>query len=461
MLSAVRAFIERHGQPAAGSAVLAACSGGPDSLALVHALYRLREEYGYRLAVGHVNHLLRGAESDADAAFVGEFAAGLGLPFYHTAVEAAAYAARAGRNLQDAGRALRYGWLRRTAAELGGAVIATGHHRGDQAETVLLNLFRGAGSAGLAGMKPAAGGVIRPLLAVDRGDIDAYCREQGLTPRLDSSNLKTDYQRNFLRLELMPRLEEAFNANMAATLSRTAEIVGDEHDYVAGAARALWPQVVREEGAALAVDCAALSGLHTAVRREIVRQALEKKRGDLRGIGFFHVEKLLMMADSGMTGNALELPGGLTARREYGYLLLTAAERPADGITAPGVPLVVPGATEVAALGVTVTARLTAERPADAGPDSAVFAWDELAPPLFVRTRQDGDRFRPAGMTGGKKLKEYLIDAKVPRRLRDRVPVVADSRGIVWLAGLRQAQRGRPGADTKHFLQLIIAKRED
>ncbi len=457
MLTAVREWMGRHRLPAAGDRVLAACSGGPDSLALVHALDALKEEYGFSLAVGHVNHLLRGAESDADAAFVREFAAELGLPFYHAAVDVATFAAAEGRSVEEAARVLRYRFLRETAAALGGALIATGHHRDDQAETVLLNLFRGAGGAGLGGMKPAAGGVIRPLLAVERAEIEAYCREHGLAPRTDSSNFSTEYLRNYLRLELMPRLAAAFNANIAATLCRTAELVGDEHDFVAAAASAAWPDVVSGEGDALAVDCRALGALHVAVRRELIRLALAKIRGDLRGISFFHVEKLLELGLSGSTGNAAELPGGLAVRREYGRLVFAAAAPPpAPAIGPPGIVIAVPGTTPLPALGIAVKARLSAQRPAGDGPDRAVFAWEELASPIRVRTRQAGDRFRP----GGKKIKELLIDAKVPRHLRDGIPVFTDGQGIIWLGGVRQAKRGRPGPATGTYLELIIAKQE-
>ncbi len=458
MLTAVREWIGRHGMPGAGDRVLAACSGGADSLALVHALHALREEYGFSLAVAHVNHLLRGAESDADAVFVRETAAALGLPFYSAEVDAAAFATAEGRSVEDAARVLRYRFLFATAAELGGALVATGHHRGDQAETVLLNLFRGAGGAGLAGMKPAAGGVIRPLLAVEREEIEAYCRAHGLRPRTDSSNFSTEFLRNYLRLELMPKLTAVFNANIAATLCRTAELVGDEHDFVAAAASAAWPEVVAGEGDGLAVDCEALGALHVALRRELIRQAVGKIRGDLRGISFFHVEKLLELALSGTTGNAVELPGGFTARREYGRLVFAAAALPpAPSIGPPGIALTVPGTTPLPALGLTVTARLSAERPVEGGPDRAVFAWEELTPPIRVRSRQAGDRFRP----GGKKVKEFLIDAKVPRSLRDSIPVFTDGQGIIWLGGVRQGRRGRPGSQTAAFLELIIEKQED
>jgi len=458
MLTTLRAWIRRHGLPAAGDTVLAACSGGADSLALVHGLNRLKEEYGFSLAVAHVNHGLRGAEADADAAFVRDFAATLGLAFYETAVDAAAFAAAEGRSIEDAARVLRYRFLRATATRLGGALIATGHHRGDQAETVLLNLFRGAGGAGLGGMKPVSGGVFWPLLAADREEIDAYCRDHGLTPRLDSSNLSAEYLRNFVRLELMPRLAAVFNANMTATLCRTAEVVGDEHEFVAEAARALWPAAVSEEDDAFAVDCRALAGLHVALRRELIRQVAEKWRGDLKGLSFFHVEQLLALAADGATGKVCELPGGRVVRKEYGKLIFAAgAPSPAAGIGPPGVAVAVPGTTPVPALGIVVTARLSAVRPEGGGPDRAVFAWEELAPPIFVRTRREGDRFRP----GGKKVKEYLIDAKVPQYRRDEVPVFTDGRGVIWLGGVRQAERARPGRSTAIFLELSFARQED
>lgn len=218
MLNTVRKWIERHKLVGRGDVILAACSGGPDSVALVHLLAGLRQEYGFSLAAAHVNHLLRGAESDADAVFVADFCGRLGLPLYQGSVDVRAFMSETGRSLEDAARVLRYRFLRETARGLGGAKIATGHHRDDQAETVLLNLFRGAGGAGLAGIHPAANGVIRPLLSVSRAGIEAYCRDNKLGFRTDSTNLETDYQRNYLRRELMPVLARRFNANIAATL---------------------------------------------------------------------------------------------------------------------------------------------------------------------------------------------------------------------------------------------------
>ncbi len=418
MLTKVRAWIQRQRVISPGDRIVAACSGGPDSLALVHILSRLAPELELTLVVAHVDHMFRGAESEADAVFVGEFCAGLGLTFYHTALDVPAYIESSGRSPQDAARILRYRYLRQVAERLGGAKIATGHHRDDQAETVLLNLLRGAGSAGLSGMKPADGDIIRPLLEVTRDEIEAYCAQHGLEPRLDSSNLSLDYLRNYLRLKLMPLLRERVNANIAETLCRTARLVGDEHDFLAEQACCLSPDVVRQEDAGVLIDCERLNCLHIALRREIFRQAIAKKRGNLTGITFLHVERLLELSINGAVGSIVELPGGIVARRGYDLVIIETPTvlPPPPRLGPPGVALTIPGSTDVPVLDLTVTARLFPDRPAQATARSAVFDWRRLTPPVYVRTRQEGDRFWPAGAPGSKKLKAFLIDGKSSAR---------------------------------------------
>lgn len=462
MLMKVRAWMESNRLIRRNDRIIAACSGGPDSMALVHILSRLAPEWGLTLAVAHLNHMFRGAESQADAVHVGRFCAGLGLDFYHTAIDVPAYIAGSGRSTQDAARVLRYRYLRRVAAALAGAKIAIGHHRDDQAETVLLNLLRGAGSAGLGGMKPIEGDVIRPLLDVSRKEIEAYCAEYGLKPRQDSSNLKLDYLRNYLRLELMPLLQERFNANLSETLCRTARLVGDEHRYIAEQVSCLSSDIIKAEKESLVIDCCLLNDFPVALRREIFRQTIEKKQGSLKGITFLHVERLVELAANGMVGSIVELPGGLIARRGYDSIRLgmPTVLRSPPGIGPPGIELDIPGTTVVPALNVAITAGFLQERPPNNRPGSVVFDWDQLSPPLIIRTRQEGDRFRPAGAPGGKKLKDFLIDGKVPREMRDAIPLVCDQQEIVWVGGYRQAQRALPDNTTKCFLQLTLQQED-
>jgi len=459
MLTKVRSVIEKYKLVAGGDSVLVACSGGPDSLALVHIFYQLRADYNINLAVAHVNHMLRGSESDADAAFVAEFCARLDLPYFQTSVDVPGYVAGYGFSTEEAARILRYRYLRQIAKQLGGAKIAVGHHQDDQAETILLNLFRGAGSAGLTGMKPARDEIIRPLLMVSRQEIDDYCHSHDLLPRLDSTNLKSDYSRNYLRIELMPLIKRRFNANISETLARTALLVSDEHEFIATQADKLWPEVVQESsGEDVNIDCLQLNSLHSALRREIFRKAIAKKRGDLKGITFFHVERLIELALNGSVGSVIELPGKLVARKGYRQVVLTAAlpAVPSPGIPAPGSELKVPGVTILPALGLIVTARLFDVRPMEEEGVTATFPCAGLVPPLYVRTRQDGDRFWPAGSVGGKKLKSFFIDNKIPRENRDQIPIFCDQRGIFWVGGYRRAERTESGGDSNCFLELTI-----
>ena len=463
MLQFVRQWIDRHQMIRPNDCILAACSGGADSLGLVHCLFELQEQLSFQLAVAHVNHRLRGAEAAADAHFVRAFAAERALPFYETEVDAAGFASQAGLALEEACRILRYRFLRETAAKLGGARIATGHHQGDQAETVLLNLLRGAGSAGLRGMLPINGDIIRPLLGVSRAQIEEYCRENHLQFRQDATNFQTDFTRNKIRLELIPYLETGYNVNIKKALCRLATLAADEHAFIAGQAD-ICLAVETDEAGMLAVDRKQLAELPPALQREKIRQMIQKSKQNLKGISFTHVEKLLHMAVFGNVGARMELPGGIVACNSYQKLLLgksTATQSENfSKIAPPGIRLNVPGITPVPQLGMQVLAE-TGIFPGPDGPWQAVFDLDQVENPVYVRTRMEGDRFQPSGMTGTKKLKAFFIDQKLPRENRDKVAIFSDCQGILWIGGYRQSDRGNISSTTKRCLRLSIINQED
>ncbi|WP_425059744.1 tRNA(Ile)-lysidine synthase [Sporomusa carbonis] len=464
MLDKVKNWAVKHGLLVPGSRIVAACSGGPDSLVLVHVLNRLKEECHFSLAVAHVNHMFR-AEAAAEADFVAAFSASLGLECHVKDIDVPAYLADNKMSPQEAARLLRYRYLREVAAQWGGAHIATGHHRDDQVETVLINLLRGAGSSGLKGMRPRSEGIIRPLLAVSRPEIETYCARHNLTPCQDSSNFKTDYLRNRIRLKLLPTLEQDYNPAIREALLRLAELTGDEHDYICREAAKQWGTSAIAADGNVCIDSGKLAELHAAVQRELIRQAIEKKRGSLTGISFSHVEKLLTMALSGTVGAVLTLPGGLIARKTYTGFELEMAGAPHDLFRRPErlqpVEVAVPGVTPADADGrVVVLAEIFSSLPERQGRDTALFDLERLKLPLIMRSRLPGDRFRPLGLGGSKKLKEFLIDAKVPEAERDNVPVIADQDNIIWVAGYRQSEHGRISGQTQKFLKLTIKQGE-
>jgi tRNA(Ile)-lysidine synthase len=455
----VRDFILSHQLIQSGEHVLAACSGGPDSLALVDILRKLRLEFGYQLAVAHVDHMFRGEASAADAQFVRDYCQRHGLTCFSTAINVPQYLLEQGGSSQNTSRKLRYEYLREAAQTWGNAKIATGHHQDDQAETILLHLLRGSGGAGLSGIHAQADGIVRPLLSLTRQEIEDYCRQYGLEPRQDSSNLKPNYLRNKIRLQIIPQLELAVGGSVREPLCRAGKILADEQDFLNDSVQAVWPDLTRETPDATYLYTEPLSKLHIALKRLIFRLLIEKKQGNLTGITFQHVEKLIEMADSWPVGSKFDLPGGWRAEREYDAIQVRrrATGSVWRGIAPPGVQLLIPGETEVRGLGVRVRVTVQSCLPQHDAPDTAVFDLAGLQQPLFVRSRQPGDRFSPCGMQGEKKLKDFFIDKKVPRSLRDQVPVFSDSRGIIfWLGGLRGSRQGRITAATTEYLVLQI-----
>lgn len=458
MLAVVKELIDRHNLLARGDKVIAACSGGPDSLALLHILMHFRQEYDLTIIVAHLNHMFR-SEAQSEAEFVRHTAQSMGLVFEGTAIDVPRFIAETGRSAADGARAVRYQFLHEVASRHGASRIATGHHSDDQAETVLLHLLRGAGGAGLSGMKPANGAVIRPLLAVSRSQIEAYCRQYNLTPVQDMSNYQTDYLRNKIRLELIPYLQENYNPAIRHSLCRTAQIVGDEHEAVAAAARQTYPSIAADTDNGLEISTLCLAQLPVALQREVIRIAIEKKQGHVRGIKFLHVEKLIDTALRCPVGTAIVLPGRLTAVKGYKTLILSrTVEQPPDRPTADAVQLSVPGVTVWNGWKISACLRTGFSTGADA--HRAVFDFDAIKAPLMVRSRQKGDRFQPDGLKGSKKLKEFFIDQKIPRNQRDMIPLICDRRGILWVAGYRRGEGAKVTVDTSRVL-LIHIEQED
>jgi len=459
MLTKVRAWIAKHSILAEGDKVLVACSGGPDSLALLHIFNTLCLEYNIGIYAAHVDHMFRGLESAQEAAFVVDFCRARGIPCYHTAIDVPKVINETSLSGENAARVVRYQYLRQVAAELGGAKIATGHHRDDQAETVLIHMLRGAGSVGIAGIQPINGDVIRPLLCVKRAEIMAYCEAHHLRPQFDSSNFQTEYLRNRIRIDLLPQLEKQYNVAIKDALCRTATIVGDEHEFIRMMAKEVWLEVAAEQGDQLFINAKKMELIHVAVQREIFRLAIEKKQGYLTGITFHHVETLVELLVRGRVGNIVQLHGGLMARKSYDGLYLSASgimlRKKVDYV---GQVLTVPGITSIPELGIMLVAELVDESAQQTHPSIGVFDWLALSKPLTVRIRRNGDRFQPFGFHGTKKLKEFFIDEKVPSEARDYVPIICDGHDIIWVGGYRQSEIGKVTGQTKKKLQLKIIK---
>ena len=313
LVAAVDRALQADGLSLHGRTIVVGLSGGADSVALVDALASLRRRRGFRLVAAHLDHGLRSGSRD-DAAFCAAFCATLDVPLRAATADVRARAARERGGLEQAARRERYAFLRAVRDEEGAAAILVAHTRDDQAETLLLRLLRGAGATGLAGMRPRAGDILRPLLDVSRADVLDHLRERGLAWREDPSNADPAHRRNRVRHELLPYLEARFNPEIRAALARTASLLADEAAHVRAEAEALLGRVAREEEGTLVLGRLSLAEAPTPVARVAIRLAL-LRAGGLGQVGAVHVDKALRLIRSkAPSGRRLPLPGGREAR---------------------------------------------------------------------------------------------------------------------------------------------------
>jgi tRNA(Ile)-lysidine synthase len=458
-------FIRQYRLIKEGSCLVVAVSGGPDSTCLLHLLVGLRQELGIELHVAHLDHRLRGRESEADAAYVAHLAERLGMPATIERRDAKAYQKEKRISLEEAAREVRYRFLADTAEAINTSYIATGHTLDDQVETILMHIIRGTGTRGLVGLKPLSQwqingrklNIIRPLLEVSRRQTAEYCRRYELMPRLDSSNLSLSSLRNRIRQQLVPLLE-SYNTDVTAALCRMATTATDEITFLDAEVARLWPDVASEQPGLVMLDRDVFHALPPALKRHLLRVVIENILGNLKDIETRHIEEIMDVLDK-PAGKQISLPGGLIFYVEYDRYLLGVAT-----VNTCPYPVIggeysinIPGQTELP--GWRVEAEVI-------GPSfgkgeglltndfTACLDLGKTGKDLKVRRRKPGDRFQPLGMAETKKLNEFMIDARIPRSWRGRIPVVFSPRHIVWLVGYRIDDRAKVTEDTKQVLRL-------
>jgi len=466
--------LARHEMLRRGERILVAVSGGSDSVALLRLLHSLAADLGVELHVAHLDHGWRGEAAAKDARFVQRLARRLGLPCTLGRLEPGA-AAAAGRRLSREARArvARLAWLRETARTVGATRIAVGHTLDDQAESFFLALLRGSGTLGLSGTWPVVDGLfIRPVLDLRRAELRDWLKRAGQRFREDASNRDPAYTRNRVRRRLIPFLEREFTPAATRLVARAADLLRAEEIFLSGLAEGTYELMAQAGPDGVAIDAAALHGLPLSFRRRIVRRAIRQARGHLRGIEARHVESALTLTH-GPGAAAVDLPGGLRASRRGGALLFRvgapaptafrprAATPDAVAATAGGSEVCeglcpVPGRVSLPALDLRLRARIVPRDQFDRRPDRAYACLDaDLTPgPLLVRGRRPGDRFRPLGSGGSRKVKAFLIDRKVPRDQRARIPIVLSGERIAWVVGHQIDERFKMTPATRRVLVL-------
>jgi tRNA(Ile)-lysidine synthase len=439
--------------------LIVAVSGGADSTALLDLLTRL-PGYNLRLIAAHLNHCLRGADSDGDQEFCREMAERYAIPFETVTIAVKQLSEKQDLNLEDAGRQARIRFLDHLRSTYGAAAAVLAHHADDQAETVLMRLLRGSGMTGLSGIAHCnQRGYVRPLLDIPRADIVFYLRERGLDWREDASNLDTNFLRNRIRHQLLPVLEE-YNPAIRSCLASTASILGDDESVLVELTEQTFATTFSKENDSLVCSISQLTSLHPALLRRVLRHALKTLTGTLVGISQRHITAICTMIAAERPNARLALPHGVSAVREYNLLRLPSTPlRTGRSATVPAevfeLTITAPGSYRLPAGGsLCIAATSAASIPTDAS--SICIDLNTLPFPWLIRTFRPGDRMMPFGMSGRKKVKDIFIDRKIAASVRRRIPLLFCGDQLIWIAGVCVAESARIDTSSDRMVRVSL-----
>ena len=455
-LETVVQTIKKHRLVEHGDAVLVALSGGPDSVALLHLLCRLRERYRLRLGAVYINHRIRLRAAGVEEKFCRKLCDKLGVDLTIVREDIPARAKRDRKGQEETARDFRYETFAKIADSEKYHRIALAHHADDRVETVLFRVIRGTGLTGLVGMPVKRGRIIRPLYDLSKRDILAYLKEHRLAWCEDRTNRGLDFSRNFIRNRLLPIIRDRLNPAVDRAVLNLSETTADEVEFIESVVRkAIRRSMTITPGGKIQIDLPVVSSLDKWLRWRILRSCFALLDADMPDREV--IERLDRMILTG--GKALSLPHGLRAVSVGGRLVLlrsAPAWPPAPVLLSKATPLGIPGMGIRARVREAHRSSVQKHRQAR----KVALDWRKVVPPLEVRPIRPGDRFQPLGLKGTKKVGDFLTDRKLPSIYRDEIPVVCDSLGIVWLAGFEIAERVKRDSKTKEVLILEIIRNQ-
>lgn len=435
--------------------VLVGVSGGADSVALVHVMKEIAPIFSLKLGIAHLNHSLRGNESDADAGFVVSLSEKLNLPCYTSKEDIIAYKKKHGFSIEEAGRRVRYSFFENIAQREGFNKIALGHTSDDNSELILMYLIRGSGPLGISGIPPVRGVyntnllIIRPFIKTAHFDIVKYMSSNGLSHVVDESNMDIKYLRNKIRHDLIPELMQNYNPKIVDTINRLASIMRSENEWIEKELEpVLNKNILFEENNRIVLSISGINALHTAAKRRIARSAIRKVKGDSRRLSYSHIELIMAQLESDSDSWRLDLPDRIRITRTGKELIVSKEGKTLRAFSSKcsvnnkaffEYIINKPGFIVAEKEGFNIRfSELTDMNLPDiyhAVPGTAFFDMEKIDFPLIIRNYLPGDRFTPLGMEGSQKIARYLMNNKAPKEKRIKSPVVISNGKIIWLAG--------------------------
>ena len=450
-------FIRQHHMISGGDRIVAGVSGGADSVCLFYILCRLQEQIPFTFAVVHVNHMLRGEEAEADERFVQDLCQRHGITCRVCREDVAGIAGREKMSLEEAGRRVRYEAFERFSREWGANKTALAHHQNDCAETMLYHLARGTGIRGLCSLRPVRNSVIRPLLCMNRAEIEQYLKEEKIEYRTDSTNMDEEYTRNKIRHRVIPYLTEEINPRTVEHMAATAQSLEEVQDYLDEMTEMLMEKYVQKSGDSLLADNQ-LAHEPLLLQKYVLQKCLEQSAGTKKDFTRVHLEEICALF-ARETGKCLHLPYSLVGTRTYRGLAFRGADIREQSGKLPAFfceQLKIPGDTRIEKW--TVQCALL-RNSMQRIPQKTYTKWldyDRIKDTLVIRTRLPGDYIRINEEGGRKKIKDYFIDLKIPREERDKILLLAAGSEVLWVVGHRISQACMVRDSTECILRIQI-----
>lgn len=452
LVSKVKATLKKHRLLKTGDKTLVSVSGGPDSVALLSILHELKDEFQWNLEVAHINHKLRGKESDKDLEFVRKLADKNGLQFHSSHVNTKKFAKDKKLSLEDAARQIRYNFLEKTTQKIKADKIALGHTQNDQAETVLMRLFRGSGTLGLSGIPIRRGKFVRPLLEVSREEVLKYLKQNKLSYRIDKSNLTAQFLRNRIRAKFLPWLKKWINPEIVSTMSRTATILNEIEQYLDKETKKIFEKLTQTGKNKILINRPKFSKLDHIFKRNLVRYGWSKLTAEIYPLEFKQVERVLGLVETGKVGKRVNLKSGYWAELNSKHLVIFKKQ-----LKKYKIPVKFPG--EFRLNGHNLKARIIErkklpEKIRTKSQNQAYLDWEKLKGTLNLRGYLPGDKFKPLGMKGNQKLSDFFVNSKIPRHKREEILLLTSKKKIAWIVGQRISDEFKITNKTRKVLAL-------
>lgn len=437
--------------------IVVALSGGPDSVCLLHVLYRMSKEMNLKVYAAHLNHQIRGLDAYVDSLYVMRICEKLDIPCFIRAIDVPKFCDENKMGLEDGARMLRYDIFEEIRNRVGADKVAIGHNQNDQAETVLMRIMRGTGLQGLRGIEYKRDkNIIRPILDISREEIEKYCEEYELEPRIDSTNLEAIYSRNKIRLKLLPYMEEEFNDNIIESIVRMSNNIKVDSDYINSQVEIAFEEASKsyEDGVYIFTDI--LKNMHKAIQSRIVIEAIKKVMGNVNSIDKKHIRDVLKLISDDKKSKKINLPKGLFAYRFNDYILISKKKIDFENIEFT-YNLALNEDIYIDEIDKTFKSKVIAADKFDIDHMKEGYQYIDLGKikgKLTLRNKRQGDKIRLQG--GTKKIKELFIGMKIPREDRSLVPLIVDESMVVSVCGYRINADYKIDDNTEKILEFTL-----